>query len=56
MQPSARMWLESVRNWINEIFSGGIFATSSHSGPGYVDVGVQTNATSVWATVKQWFL
>ena len=56
MQTSARMWLESVRNWINEILSGGSPATSSHSGPGYVDVGVQTNAPSVWATVKQWFL
>ena len=56
MQTSARMWLESVRNWINEILTGGSPATSSHSGPGYVDVGVQTNATSWWATVKQWFL
>ena len=56
MQTSARMWLESVRNWINEILTGGSPATSSHSGPGYVDVGVQTNATSLWATVKQWFL
>ena len=56
MQTSARMWLESVRNRINEILSGGSPATSSHSGPGYVDVGVQTNAPSVWATVKQWFL
>ena len=56
MQTSARMWLESVRNWINEILTGGSPATSSHSGPGYVDVGVQTNATSWWATVKQWIL
>jgi len=56
MQTSARMWLESVRNWINEILSVGSPATSSQSGPGYVDVGVQTNAPSVWATVKQWFL
>ena len=27
-----------------------------HSNPGYVDVGVQTNAISTWDTVKQWFL
>lgn len=24
--------------------------------PQYIDVGVQTNAPSMWATVKQWFL
>jgi hypothetical protein len=42
MQTSNRMWLESIRNWITEILGSG--TTSSHSGPGYVDVGVQTNA------------
>jgi hypothetical protein len=53
MQTSARMWLESVRNWINEILS-----TTPHSqaGPQHVDVGVQTNGPSLWGTVKQWFL
>jgi hypothetical protein len=52
VQTSARMWLESIRNWINEILG----TTASPSGPGYVDVGVQVNTTSMWATVKQWFL
>jgi hypothetical protein len=52
MQTSARMWYESIRNWINDILG----PTTSHSGPGYVDVGVQTNAISTWQTVKQWFL
>jgi len=61
-QTSSRMWLESIKNWIDNIL-GGSGTTSSHSGPGYVDVGVQTNATaalqnnqSMWTTVKQWFL
>lgn len=53
MQTSARMWLESIQNWINEILG------SSPSNPsvveGYVDVGVQTNATSLWGTIKQFF-
>jgi hypothetical protein len=40
MQTSARMWLESIRNWITEIL--GI------PNPQYVDVGVQTNAPSLW--------
>jgi len=58
MQTSARIWLESIKNWINEILSGGSPAISSHSGPGYVDVGVQTNdpTLSFWGQVKQWFL
>jgi len=43
------MWLESIRNWITEILG-------STTNPQYVDVGVQTNATSLWGTVKQWFL
>jgi len=62
MQTSSRMWLESIKNWIDNIL-GDSGITSSHSGPGYVDVGVQTNATaalqnyqSMWTTVKQWFL
>jgi len=49
MLTSARMWLESIRNWITEILG-------STTNPQYVDVGVQTNATSLWGTVKQWFL
>jgi hypothetical protein len=49
MQTSARMWLESIRNWITEILG-------TTPNPGYVDVGVQTNATTTWQTVKQWFL
>ena len=49
MQTSARMWLESISNWITEILG-------TTSNPQYVDVGVQTNATSLWTTVKQWFL
>jgi hypothetical protein len=52
VQTSARMWLESIRNWINEILS----SPTSLRGPGYVDAGVQTNAISTWQTVKQWFL
>jgi hypothetical protein len=52
MQTSARMWLESIKNWITEILGSG----SSNPNPQYVDVGVQTNATSLWGTVKQWFL
>jgi len=51
MQTSARMWLESIRNWITEILG-----TNPNPNPQYVDVGVQTNATSLWCTVKQWFL
>jgi hypothetical protein len=54
MQTSSRMWLESIKNWINEILS------SSTSNPsvveGYVDVGVQTNGPSMWETVKDFFL
>lgn len=51
MQTSARMWLESIRNWITEILG-----TSDPQNPQYVNVGVQTNAPSTWQTVKQWFL
>lgn len=48
MQTSSRMWLESIRNWITEIWGS--------PNPQYVDVGVQTNAPSLWGSVKQWFL
>lgn len=53
MQTSSRMWLESIRNWIDEILS-----RPSNLNPNYVDVGVQTdaNVTLMWQTVKQWFL
>jgi hypothetical protein len=54
MQTSARMWLESIRNWVNELLSS---PNPQASATGhYVDVGVQTNAPSLWGTVKQWFL
>jgi hypothetical protein len=53
MQTSARMWLESIRNWINEILGTG---PTPNPNPNYVDIGVQTNATSTWQIVKQWFL
>jgi hypothetical protein len=49
VQTSARMWLESIRNWITEILG-------TPTNPQYVDVGVQTNAPSLWGSVKQWFL
>jgi hypothetical protein len=49
MQTSFRMWLESIRNWITEILD-------TTTNPQYKDVGVQTDAPSLWATVKQWFL
>lgn len=50
MQTSARMWLESIRNWITEILSN-----PQVSGQ-YVDVGIQTNTISTYQTVKNWFL
>jgi hypothetical protein len=46
MQTSPRMWLESIRNWINEIL--GITPT-----PQYRDVGVQTGAKSLWQLFKE---
>lgn len=55
MQTSHRMWVESIRNWIDRIL-GSPNQTTSATGPNYVDVGVQTNTTSLWGTVKQWFL
>lgn len=51
MQTSSRMWLESIRNWINELLS-----SPTQAGK-YVDVGVQVDTSkSTWQTVKQWFL
>ena len=50
MQTSARMWLESIRNWITEIL-----VATPNPNPNYVDVGVQTNTISTWQTVKDWF-
>jgi hypothetical protein len=53
VQTSARMWLESIRNWITEILG----TTPNQASTGqYVDVGVQTNGISTWQTVKQCFL
>lgn len=52
MQTSARMWLESIRNWINEILGT---PNNPSIVEGYVDVGIQTNGPSSWETVKQWF-
>ena len=51
MQTSARMWLESIRNWITEILS-----SSPQVSDQYVDVGVQTNNISTYQIVKNWFL
>jgi hypothetical protein len=52
IQTSARMWLESIRNWITEILG-----TTSQASGQYVDVGVQVDTSkSTWQTVKQWFL
>jgi hypothetical protein len=53
MQTSARMWLESIKDWINEILAGPVNPQATGQ---YVDVGVQTNAPSFFGTVKQWFL
>jgi hypothetical protein len=50
---SAKGWLESIRNWITEIL--GTNPNPQATGQ-YVDVGVQTNAPSLWGSVKQWFL
>jgi hypothetical protein len=52
MQTSVRIWVESIRNWIDEILS----TPNPNPNPQYVDVGVQTNTLSTWQTVKQWFL
>ena len=37
IQTSPRMWLESVKNWINEILGG---ASPTNPNPQYVDAGV----------------
>ena len=47
------MWLETINNWINELLSR---PNPSVAGDLYVDKGVQTEITSLWGTVKQWFL
>lgn len=54
MQTSSRMWLESIKNWINQIL--GDSHNTTNPNPQYVDVGVQTNDPSMWTTIKQWFL
>jgi len=51
MQTSARMWLESLRNWIEDILS-----SSPQVSGQYVDVGVKTNNISTYQTVKNGFL
>ena len=52
MQTSARMWLESIRNWINDILRTPNQPASA-TGPNYVDVGVQTGTRSSWDLFKQ---
>lgn len=55
MQTSPRMWLEYIRNWIDEILS----RPNPNPNPQYKDVNIQTNAEEglgLWGTVKQWFL
>jgi hypothetical protein len=52
MQTSARMWLESIRNWITEIL--GTPTTPQATGQ-YVDVGIQTQTKTTWQMVKDWF-
>lgn len=50
------MWLETLKNWINEILANSpSTGTTPNPNPNYVDVGVQTDATTLWETVKQWF-
>lgn len=53
VQTSSRMWLETIRNWITEILGT---PNNPSIVEGHVDVGVQTNGTSLWTTVKQFFL
>jgi hypothetical protein len=49
MQTSARMWYQTVKNWIDELLSKPA-ATGQ-----YVDVGVQAETRSTWQIVKDWF-
>jgi hypothetical protein len=60
MQTSSRMWLQTIKNWIDNILSTpnpNPQGASGHSGQ-YVDIGVQTNgpSLSIWVQLKQWFL
>jgi len=54
MQTSARMWLQTIRDWINELLS------STPANPNYVDVGVQATPVlehaSRWQSFKDWAL
>jgi hypothetical protein len=54
VQTSARMWLQTVKNWIDEILS------TTHANPNYVDVGVQASPVleqaSRWQSFKDWVL
>jgi len=50
MQTSARMWLESIRNRIEDILS-----SSPQVSGQYVDAAVQTNTISTYQIVKNWF-
>lgn len=53
MQTSSRMWMSSIRNWIDEILRN----PNPNPNPNYVDVGVQTNIPgSLYLTVKNWFI
>ena len=49
MQTSSRMWLESIKNWINEILGTG---TTYNPQGQYVDAGVQTGTRSSWELFK----
>lgn len=51
IQTSARMWYETVRNWITEILSSPKPQVSAQ----YVDVGVQADTRSTFQIVKDWF-
>jgi len=54
MQTSARMWMQTIRDWINELLS------STPANPNYVDVGVQATPVlehaSRWQSFKDWVL
>ena len=54
MQTNARMWMQTIRDWINELLS------TAPSNPNYVDVGVQASPVlehaSRWQSFKDWML
>ena len=52
VQTSAKMWYETVKNWITEILSG---TPNPQVSEQYVDVGVQAETKSTWQIVKYWF-